>query len=454
MKILLVEPEFPIPPKSKNHRNFLPIGLLKLASYHRGLGDSVKLIRGNKTVKEIRRCGDERWWIPDKIMTTSLFTYWAKHVKDSVAHYRKLYPNAMIVVGGVYASLMPDHCKKYTTCDEVFVGAHEGAEKSFPAYDLIENNPHPLDYQIVRTSRGCIRNCEFCGVRRIESCFKVNESLKDEIRYRRLVFYDDNLLANPYIEEILNELIEMKNEKKILWCESQSGFDGKILKEKPCLAEMIKKAGFHYPRIAWDWGYENYQEIKEQLDALLDAGYRSKDVFVFMLYNWKLPFEEMEGKRLKCWEWQVQVADCRYRPLDQTHDRYDPKKTKQTGREYHIHKESGWTDELIKTFRSNIRKQNICLRQNAMYYSADIERKRIPKDLTGEYKKLSYEKAKEYMEDAWNPAVIHYTQDHALSEAVTLRGVEPFHLNVHLPTKLINIDVVGQKLSSLLTNQE
>ncbi|RZB28853.1 MAG: hypothetical protein AEth_01729 [Candidatus Argoarchaeum ethanivorans] len=62
--------------------------------------------------------------------------------------------------------------------------------------------------------------------------------------------------------------------------------------------------------------------------------------------------------------------------------------------------------------------------------------------------------SKEYMEDAWNPAVIHYTQDHALSEAVTLHGVEPFHLNVHLPTKLINIDVAGQKLSSLLTNQE
>ena len=31
MKILLVEPAFPIPPKSKNHKDFLPIGLLKLA---------------------------------------------------------------------------------------------------------------------------------------------------------------------------------------------------------------------------------------------------------------------------------------------------------------------------------------------------------------------------------------------------------------------------------------
>lgn len=408
LKILLVEPEFPIPPKSKNHRNFLPIGLLKLASYYRELGDSVKLIRGNKTEKEIRRSGNERWWMPDKIMITSLFTYWAGYVRDSVAHYRKLYPDARIIVGGVYASLMPVHCKKYTKCDEVFVGVHEGAEKSFPAYDLIETNPHPLDYQIVRASRGCIRNCEFCGVRKIEPGFKTHDSIKDEIICQKLVFYDDNLLANPHIKELLSELIELKSKKQILWCEAQCGFDGKILKEKPYLAEMIKKAGFHYPRIAWDWGYEQHHEIKEQLDLLIDAGYRSKDLFVFMLYNWDIPFGEMERKRLKCWEWQVQIADCRYRPLDKIYDGYDSKKRKQTGREYYIQKESGWTDKLIRTFRSNVRKQNICLRQNTKYYSADMERKRISKDMTNEYKKLSYEEAKRYLKDAWNPAVIHH----------------------------------------------
>lgn len=131
-------------------------------------------------------------------MITSLFTYWARHVKECVSYYQGLYPNAEIVVGGIYASLMPEHCKKYTGCDEVFVGVHEGAEKSFPAYDLIENNPHPLDYQIVRTSRGCIRNCEFCGVRKIEPCFKVKNSIKDKIKHRKIVFYDDSLLANPH----------------------------------------------------------------------------------------------------------------------------------------------------------------------------------------------------------------------------------------------------------------
>ena len=44
--ILLVEPNFPIPAKSKNHKNFLPIGLLKIASFLRSNGKNVLLRRG------------------------------------------------------------------------------------------------------------------------------------------------------------------------------------------------------------------------------------------------------------------------------------------------------------------------------------------------------------------------------------------------------------------------
>ena len=43
--VLLVEPNFPIPSKSRNHKNFLPIGLLKIAAYLRTKSIRVKLIR-------------------------------------------------------------------------------------------------------------------------------------------------------------------------------------------------------------------------------------------------------------------------------------------------------------------------------------------------------------------------------------------------------------------------
>jgi hypothetical protein len=355
MNILLVEPEFPIPPKSKNHQNFLPIGLLKLASYYRQNGHKTKLVRGNKPVR----------LQADEIKITSLFTYWSKYVWDSVAYYRKLFPKAKISVGGIYASLMPEHCKQ-SGCDEVFFGVHKEAEKCKPAYDLID-----VDYQIVHASRGCIRRCQFCGTWRIEPTFECKQSIKDEICSNKLVFYDNNMLANPHIKNILKEIVEFRYKGKPIICESQSGFDGRLL--TPEFAKLIKAARFQNPRLAWDWGYDQRESIKKQIDLFVKAGYKPKDIFVFMIYNWELSSEEMEKKRLQCKKWGVQIADCRNRPLYQTFDNYNPRKGKtgQTDKEYYIHPK--WTDAQIRQFRKNVREQNIGIRFGTEY-TRDLER--------------------------------------------------------------------------------
>lgn len=411
MKILLVEPAFPIPPKSKNHKNFLPIGLLKIASYLRLKGIEVELMRGiPKENKDI----DILSFNPQEIWITSLFTYWARYVKEAVEYYRHMFPDAKIVVGGIYASLLPDHCKKFTGCDEVVTGVLPEAEKCFPAYNLIRNaNPHPIDYQIIHTSRGCIRDCNFCGVKKIEPKFYPESSIKEEIKKRKVVFYDNNFLANPEVETILQELVDLKKKKKILWCESQSGFDGRVLKEKPYLGKMLKKAGFRDPRIAWDWGYGQFKEVEEQIAILLSGGYNSRDIYIFMLYNWDIPFEEMERKRMKCWEWNVQISDCRYRPLDQTFDEYNPLKRDQTNDDYHIHTEAGWTDALVKQFRKNVRRQNICVRHRFPFYSKGFEHKIFRKEMISGVKLLPTQEEKiKYLQqigaDYWFPDEITY----------------------------------------------
>lgn len=112
------------------------------------------------------------------------------------------------------------------------------------------------------------------------------------------------------------------------------------------------------------------------------AGFQlHRNLFVFMIYNWEIPFEEMEQKRLKCWEWKVQISDCRYRPLNQTHDRYNGQHFRrgQNGRDYHIHRGAGWTDKKIRLFRKHIRRQNICVRTRISFYSNDIERSSLNK---------------------------------------------------------------------------
>jgi len=407
-RILLVEPDFPIPNKSRNHKNFLPIGLLKIASYLMATGHTIKLVWGiPKTLEDQFNLES---FNPDEVWVTSLFTYWADYVREAVQYYKGLFPAARVIVGGIYASLhTKEQVKAFTGCDEVHQGVMPEAEKYAPAYDLIEElNGEPIDYQIIHASRGCKRKCEFCGTWIIEPKFKTEKSIKDRVTHKKLVFYDNNLLMNPHIESILEELAELKKEKNILWCESQSGLDGRILVKKPHLAKMLKNAGFRYPRIAWDWGLKEHTRIKKQLDILTEAKYPAKDLYVFMIYNWEIGFEEMEKKRIKCYEWGVQIADCRHRPFSQLHDHYKAMKM-QTSEDYYI--DERWTDAQIKQFRRNVRQQNICVRQGLPFYSNSLEHMRVDKETVKKAKAIQDRKTQEqYLRDLnidfWYPGGI------------------------------------------------
>ena len=425
--VLLIEPDFPIPNKSRNHSNFLPIGLLKIASYLREKKiDNIELIRFkekkdedyHQTKLDIKK-SDSNKQDPNLIFVTSIFTYWSKHVIKAVLHYKNKYPHAKIIVGGIYASLMPEHCLANTHCDEIIMGPIPEVEKCPPAYDLVN-----VDYQIIHTSRGCIRQCGFCGTYIIEPEWDCKPSIKEEIKenqkrqydhnkkpLKKIIFYDNNLLANVYIENILEELIELKKERKITYVESQSGFDGRILRKKPHLAKMLKDAGFKNPKIAWDYGIKQAPKIKEQIDLLVDAGFTYKEISVFMIYNYEIPYEEMEEKRVRCADWGVQITDCRYRPLNAEDDNYSSYKRKQGPQDYHIHTESGWTDAKVRKFRRNIRRHNICMRHEVDYHSTILERKQISQERARELREKTYDEIiKEHSDelpDAWCPTVFH-----------------------------------------------
>lgn len=377
-KILLVEPDFPFPTKSKNkadsvHKNFVPIGLLKFGSYHKSKGDKVKLVRGKKTRLDIG-------FIPDEILVTSLFTYWSNYVWDSIDHYRNLFPRSKIKLGGIYATLHKDTEKmkklasKYKV--DVYVGVNEEAEKHIPDYNLIPN----IEYHATHMMRGCIRRCSFCGTWKIEP--KILHKTKDEIIIELqkvgknvVIFYDNNLLANPHINEILEAFQVLKINKKPVIFESQSGFDGRILEKKPELARLIRKARFQNIRIAWDNGLEDGESIKNQIKILVNSGYTPKDLSVFMIYNFDIPYEDMLKKIEHCHKLGVQITDCRNRPLDLDYDNYSPHmKNGQPEGSFYVHKKSGWTDKKIREFRRKVRQHNIEIR-----YAKDKGSKYDPK---------------------------------------------------------------------------
>lgn len=396
MKVLLVEPDFPIPKKSRNNKNFLPIGLLKIGAYLKQSkkAKEIKLVRGN--------CVPD--FTPSEIWITSLFTYWSEYFWDSVKFYRDTYPDSIIRVGGIYVSLHFDNESFKKNCQKYNLKPHFGllpeAEKCLPNYTLLETNPHPLDYKIIHSTRGCERHCNFCYAWKLEPEPTSKRSIANEVCSNKLVFYDNNLLKNKYIDELLEEIANLKWNQRSVRCESQSGFDGRILEERPELAFALKKARFDNPKIAWDGDYKQWRHIEKQIEILKGAGYPGRDISVFMIFNWKIPFLEMEKKRLKCWKWKVQITDCRYRPTTQLYDYFNAR-IPQTSKDYYIH--SKWTDAEVKQFRRNVRKQNICVRHGFEFHSGLLERKGVAKKLSMELRGLPKDMVLKKVPDAWVP---------------------------------------------------
>jgi hypothetical protein len=388
-KILLVQPDYPIPNKRKVHHDFFPMGLLKIGTYLKWQRDcDVELIMGNNTSR----------FKPDEIWITSLFTYWSSYVHDSIDHYQKLYPGVPIYLGGIYATLMAEdiNISGVTVQKGVYTPAEEYSKHNFVDETLLNDS---LDFQIMHTMRGCFRKCKFCGTWRLEPKEIFTDGIVDLINKNHVIFYDNNILRRPDIEDFLERLANVRVGNKPVKYESQSGFDGRILNQN--IANLLRKARFINVRIAWDGKYSDHLDIDNQIDYLLKAGYKSKDITVFMLYNWDITPEEIEKKRIHCWERRVQISDCRFRPLNQLEDHYNTR-LKQDSKDYYIH--DLWSDETVKRFRRNIRRHNICVRHDFNFHSSVLERKGLSKETISMYKKLeNKEKLSKDLPDVWFP---------------------------------------------------
>ena len=400
-RVLLIDPAFPVANKSRNHKDLLPVGLLKISSYLKSRKIETKLVRLN----DDKDFDDEiKKFNPNLVMVTSVFTYWFDEVKEAVKYSKKILPNVKVMVGGILVSLCYKDCRKKIKANYFHKGIIEEAEHLPPDYTILENEGKDIDFQIIHSTRGCKRNCPFCGVNKIEKKGNVSTIREELIGKKNLVFYDNNLLANPHIEDLLEELIQLKNEKEITRCESQSGFDGRLLHENPRLAELLKKANFKDPKIAWDGPYKAFKRREKEISILEEAGYNRKEIAVFMLYNHDLSYEELEYKRALCFKWGVQVSDCRFRPLYRLTDGYNPHKKRQGPDEYYIHK--NWSDEEVRQFRRNVRRHNICIRHNMKYHSRQAEIKKISKEESMLIRDMDADEAMAtgIIDDAWDPS--------------------------------------------------
>ncbi|MDR1931483.1 MAG: radical SAM protein [Spirochaetales bacterium] len=167
---------------------------------------------------------------PDLILITSGMTYWYPGLAEAAETCRALFPGTSVAVGGVYASLMPEHCKKTSGADAVVSGG--GGELAavlerlglpVPPGEYPEFPPAAAsawkDAGVLRLNTGCPFRCDYCASHLLsprfragsaEAAFQAFTAFMDA-GIRNFAFYDDALLAAK--EEVFLPFLERVTER-------------------------------------------------------------------------------------------------------------------------------------------------------------------------------------------------------------------------------------------------
>lgn len=293
LKILCVWPHY--------YSQYPPLGLLKLSAYHRLRGDIVQLVRPPMVPG----------FTPDIIYITSLFTYAWEKVKEAAEFYRRLFPGKPIILGGIYASLMPEHAQEEIKPDYIWQGIVPELEEILPDYSLVPN----WNGSIIFTSRGCIRNCPFCAVPILEPHFVCRSSLSNLIYegHDRVIFWDNNFLASPYHMEILEELISIKRSKRSFHIDFNQGLDARLITLENAAA--IASLRMKIIRLAYDSTHQR-KALKKAIEMLNEAGVSKKRFLVYVMFNYKDTPDDFLGRVQDLLSWGVAVYPMRYQPTD------------------------------------------------------------------------------------------------------------------------------------------
>lgn len=295
---------------------------------------------------------------PNAILITSFMTYWYMGPKRVAEICREVFPGVPIIMGGIYATLMPDHAKSIIKPDYLITGPGEYKisellseilnmpeliesfpanidDFPYPAFDLLRRN----DYLIVMTSRGCPFRCTFCANYKIDSNFtqrqpdKVVEEILSQTKKlgsQEIAFYDDALLmqANKYIKPVLRGVIESGKRFRF---HTPNGIHGRYIDEE--LAELMYRTNFRTIRISLESvAKERMRDIHNKITPgdftravqnLAKAGYQPKDIETYIIMGLpNQPIEEVIDTILYAHELGVQVRLSVFSPIPGTKD-YD-----------------------------------------------------------------------------------------------------------------------------------
>jgi radical SAM superfamily enzyme YgiQ (UPF0313 family) len=264
---------------------------------------------------------------PDVVFVTSFMTYWYSGPRHVIKLIRKIYPGVPVVLGGIYATLMPEHARKVLLPDYLITGPGEvkAAELlrsilpdapfpdpdikrlddfPYPAFDLY----HQLDYLPVMTSRGCPYHCTFCATDKVsgpyaqrdpELVFREIKTNVQKYKVRDIAFYDDALLLNrenriiPLLEKIVQHQLKLR-------FHTPNGLHARHINGE--VAKLFFLAGFKTIRLSFETASNerltdmNFKITPDQLNNAIDhlesAGYQRKAIESYVMMG--LPGQSWE----------------------------------------------------------------------------------------------------------------------------------------------------------------
>ncbi|MCK4250345.1 hypothetical protein KAX97_02805, partial [candidate division WOR-3 bacterium] len=241
MRVLLVEPDYrrnsrsirediktENPSKKRDDESlwYPPIGLMKLARFHKDRGDEVHFVYGCEGEGEIFNA-TESW---DRIYITTLYTYHWDKIIETINYYKELVWGDIekIFVGGIMASLLREDLAAKTGVNvikgvlnspkQIGLLGNRNIDLLPPDYSILDSRIYAInDTYYAYTSRGCINSCSWCGVPIIEPTFFTYIDIKSMMKKLRkeygdkpkLKLMDNNVMASPFLGNIVSDLIDL-----------------------------------------------------------------------------------------------------------------------------------------------------------------------------------------------------------------------------------------------------
>ena len=261
---------------------------------------------------------------PDAVFIASGMTYWYRGLVETAELCRKIWPNVPIIIGGVYASLMPEHCSRVCGPDYIAAGSLQvggGTELSEAGNRLNDflseaslpgikpSGSGPLDAPcwkaaaVLKLNDGCPMNCGYCASRSLCGGFTPGKPEKSFDRLRRIAetsgtrnfaFYDDALLFDsgrsfiPFLKQVI-EYSRITGYRFSFYTPNAMH----IRYMTPETASLMQAAGFREVRLGFESSsadfhseYDNkYSErgFHNTIRMLSDAGFSREQITVYIL---------------------------------------------------------------------------------------------------------------------------------------------------------------------------